>query len=64
MIPKIYPVTCHTDHVGAGSTFVAIKGFEQNGNNYIGKAIQLGAKKIILENIYTNSFVITVPFSF
>ncbi len=50
MLPKIYPITCHTDHVGTGSTFVAIKGFEQDGNKYIEKAIKLGAKKIILED--------------
>ncbi len=52
MLPKTYPVTCHTNHVGPGSTFVAIKGFELDGHNYIQKAIDLGAKKIVLEKKY------------
>ena len=49
MIPKIYPVTCHTDHVGPNSTFVAIKGFSVDGNKYIKDAIKKGATKIISE---------------
>ena len=49
MIPKIYPVTCHTDHVGPNSTFVAIKGFSVDGNKYIKDAIKNGATKIISE---------------
>jgi len=46
-LPKIYPVTCHTDHVGPGSTFVAISGFAQDGAKFIELAKQLGATKII-----------------
>ena len=49
MIPKKYPVTCHTDHVGQNSTFVAIKGFSVDGNKYIKDAIKKGATKIISE---------------
>ncbi|MFH1461513.1 MAG: UDP-N-acetylmuramoyl-L-alanyl-D-glutamate--2,6-diaminopimelate ligase [bacterium] len=47
MIPKKYPITCHTNHVGHKSTFVAIKGFFTDGNKYIEQAIKKGAKKII-----------------
>ena len=47
MIPKIFPVTCHTDHVGPGSTFVAIPGFKNDGCVYIEQAIQAGATGII-----------------
>ena len=47
MIPKIYPITCHTKHVGRNSTFVAIKGFSNDGNKYIKKAIKNGATSII-----------------
>lgn len=47
MIQKKYPVTCHTKNVGPNSTFVAIKGFSQDGTKYISKAIELGATKIV-----------------
>ncbi len=50
LLSKIYPVTCHTDHVGHGTTFIAIKGFAQDGSKYIDKAISLGAIEIILED--------------
>jgi UDP-N-acetylmuramoyl-L-alanyl-D-glutamate--2,6-diaminopimelate ligase len=49
LFPKKYPVTCHTDHVGAGSTFVAIKGFQQDGLAYIPRAIEHGATTIVVE---------------
>ena len=39
-ISKIFPVTCHTDRVGPGSKFVAIKGFKKDGHNFIDKAIE------------------------
>ncbi|MCF7799734.1 UDP-N-acetylmuramoyl-L-alanyl-D-glutamate--2,6-diaminopimelate ligase [Candidatus Babeliales bacterium] len=54
MIPKIYPVTCNTENIGPDSTFVAIKGFAQDGGNFIPKAIELGAKKIILSESEKN----------
>lgn len=47
-LPLVYPVTCHTDHVGPGSTFVAIKGYDQNGVSFISYAIQKGAVRIIV----------------
>lgn len=47
--PAIYPVTCHTDHVGPGSTFVAIKGMKDDGIQYIKKALLLGASTIVIE---------------
>ena len=59
-IPQIYPVTCHTDHVGPESIFVVIKGYKEDGSKYIKKAIKLGAKKIVLEkdnNIQKTNFV-------
>jgi UDP-N-acetylmuramoyl-L-alanyl-D-glutamate--2,6-diaminopimelate ligase len=46
-LPEVFPVTSHTDYVGAGSTFVAIKGFEQDGINFIARAIEKGASKIV-----------------
>jgi UDP-N-acetylmuramoyl-L-alanyl-D-glutamate--2,6-diaminopimelate ligase len=46
---KIYPVTCHTDHVGPDTIFVAIKGHKEDGTKYIETAIQKGAKTIVLE---------------
>jgi len=47
--PKKYPVTCHTDHVGPGSTFVAIKGFQQDGLSYITRALEHGAATIVVD---------------
>eukprot|EP00733_Pompholyxophrys_punicea_P000207 Pompholyxophrys_punicea_v1_NODE_38_length_4733_cov_3.558572.p5 type:complete len:182 gc:universal NODE_38_length_4733_cov_3.558572:4084-3539(-) len=48
-LPAIYPVTCHTNQVGAGSTFVAIKGFDKDGVDYIAQAIEKGATKIVVD---------------
>lgn len=48
MIPKIFPVSCHTNRVGPGSTFVAIPGFKHDGRNYIDQAIQSGATSIVV----------------
>ena len=45
LLPTIYPVTCHTGHVGPGSTFVAIS----RGVSLIPEAIARGAKKVVLE---------------
>ncbi len=47
-LPEVFPVTSHTDYVGAGSTFVAIKGFEQDGINFVARAIEKGASKIVM----------------
>lgn len=49
-LPTIYPVTCHTDHVGPGSTFVAIAGFNLDGVNFIPQAIAKGATRIVVEH--------------
>ena len=48
-MPKTFLVTCHTSHVGEGSTFVAIPGHTTNGRVYIDQAITLGAKRIVVQ---------------
>lgn len=52
-MPQIFPVTCHTDHVGPGSIFVAIKGFSKDGTQYIHMALQRGATTIVVEDTTT-----------
>lgn len=47
-IPNIYPVACHTDHVGVGTTFVAIRGGADNGVRFIPSALERGARKIVV----------------
>lgn len=47
-MPKIFPVTCHTDYVGLGSTFVAIAGVSLDGVAYVPQAIENGASLIVL----------------
>src|SRR5579871_4062934 len=49
-LPTILPVTCHTDFVGQGSTFVAICGYADNGANYIKQALEKGARIIIVHH--------------
>lgn len=48
-LPAIFPVACHTDNVGLGSTFVAIRGMHQDGTVYIPEALARGAKTIVVE---------------
>jgi len=48
VMPSTFPVTCHTDFVGKGSTFVAIEGFSDNGIRYIKQAIENGASTIVV----------------
>lgn len=48
-LPKIYPVTSHTDNVGAGTTFVAIPGTKDDGSRYIRLALEKGATKIVVQ---------------
>ena len=43
------PVTCHTDYVTQGSTFVVIEGLKEDGAAYIRKALEKGASKIVIE---------------
>src|SRR3989337_2456132 len=50
MMPAIFPVTCHTDHVGPGSTYVAIKGFSTDGLSFINTAIARGATRIVVSH--------------
>jgi len=54
-IPSIFPVTCHTDYVGKGSTFVAIKGQRENGIEYINIALKKGATTIVVPHDATLS---------
>lgn len=49
--PQIYSVACHTDNVGAGSTFVVIKGQKEDGVAYIAQALRKGATKIVVEQL-------------
>jgi len=46
---NVFPVACHTDNIGPGSVFVAIKGQKQNGVDYIMKALQQGATTIVVQ---------------
>ena len=55
LLPQIYPVTCHTDHVGPGTTFVAIKGFKLDGEQFITLAQKKGAIKIITDKDVSNT---------
>lgn len=48
--PQAFPVTCHTDFVGKGSTFVAIEGYADNGVRYIKQAIENGARTIVVHH--------------
>ncbi len=45
-----YPVACHTDYIGVGSTFVAINGFSENGISFIPDAIKKGATCVVIEH--------------
>lgn len=48
-LPKIWPVSCHTDYIGKNSTFVAIKGQKQDGIDFVPLALQKGARTIVAE---------------
>lgn len=48
-MPKVFPVACHTDHVGPGTTFIAIKGDKQDGTAYIAQALLSGASTIVVQ---------------
>lgn len=49
LLPQIYKVACHTDHIGENSTFVAINGFANDGHQFIDIAIKKGAKRIVCQ---------------
>ena len=48
-MPAQYPVTCHTDQVEPGTTFVVIRGFNHNGTAHIETALKKGATTIIVD---------------
>lgn len=48
LVPQIFPVTCHTDHVGPGSTFIVLQG-SKNGIDFIPLALKKGATRFILD---------------
>lgn len=47
-MPEIYRVAAHTDHVGRGSTFVAIQGMKKDGVQFVKEALKRGAKTVVL----------------
>ena len=49
MISKLFPVACHTDNIGVGSTFVVIKGMKQDGMQFVPLALEKGARTIVIE---------------
>ncbi len=49
-LPKIFPVACHTDNIGLGSTFVAIQGQKQDGYSFIPLALDRGAKIVVVQD--------------
>lgn len=48
--PKIFPVTAHTDFVGHGTTFVAIKGTTADGTDFIIDAVKKGAQTVVVQD--------------
>ncbi|RTL07218.1 UDP-N-acetylmuramoyl-L-alanyl-D-glutamate--2,6-diaminopimelate ligase [Candidatus Dependentiae bacterium] len=50
VMPSVFPVTCHTDFVGKGSTFVVIKGMKTDGLLFIKQAIAKGATCIVIQD--------------
>jgi len=49
-LTSLFPVACHTDHVGSGSIFVVINGFHENGICYLPQAIARGASCIVVQD--------------
>lgn len=47
-LPEVWPVACHTDNIGKGSTFVAIKGMHYDGATFIPEAIRKGATTVVI----------------
>ena len=50
VLPKIFPVACHTDNVGLGTVFVAICGQKYDGLLYIPQAVAKGASCVVVQN--------------
>lgn len=49
LFPDVFPVTCHTRFVGAGSLFVALKGERLDGVDFIPEALLRGAREFALD---------------
>ena len=49
-LPSIFPVACHTDNVGPGTTFVVIKGRSCDGMAYVPLALARGATTIVVQH--------------
>jgi UDP-N-acetylmuramoyl-L-alanyl-D-glutamate--2,6-diaminopimelate ligase len=49
MLPSVFPVACHTDNIGPGSIFVAIKGAHHDGAEFIPQALEKGATHIVVD---------------
>jgi len=47
--PRTFRVACHTARVGPSTIFVAIPGTNRNGNDFVPRAIRLGASRIVLQ---------------
>jgi UDP-N-acetylmuramoyl-L-alanyl-D-glutamate--2,6-diaminopimelate ligase len=48
-LPEVWLIACHTDNIGKGSIFVAIKGMHYDGATFIPEAIRKGATTIVVE---------------
>lgn len=49
VMPAVFPVSCHTDFIGQGSTFVVIRGMKTDGLLFVKQAIVKGAQAIVIE---------------
>lgn len=49
--PEVYGIACNSQQVRSGFLFVAIKGYIQNGHDFIPDAISRGAKVVIAESV-------------
>lgn len=57
-LPTIWQVACHTDNVGPGTTFVAVRGHNTDGLKFVELALQKGANQIVVdERVVTNELL-------
>ena len=54
-------ITSDSREVQKGDMFVAIKGFETDGHQYIGKAVENGADVILINEDMAKEIVKTIP---
>ena len=47
-LPEVWRVSCHTDHIGPDSTFVAVRGQNTDGALFVADAIRKGAARIVI----------------